>query len=151
MPFFEKAYHMDSLSPLTQWMLASAYCWANRNEDAFPLIDSLAKAAPDWAYTRQIMFLKYGLQGNQEQAYLLATKELKEEAKDDRHFAFHLAECYAVIDEKEKALDLLEYAMQLFFPHRFLSTNPLFVNICDEERFKSLMEEASIRSDAFEI
>lgn len=151
LPYFEKAYKMDPSSLITQWMLAIAYCWCKKYEEAYPLIDSVAQIAPDWAYARQILFLKFGLQGNKEKALEYATKELKDEAKDDRHFAFHLAECYAVIDEKEKALNLLEYAMQLFYPYKFLSSDPLLENIWNEERFKKLMQEAKEKSEKFEI
>jgi adenylate cyclase len=151
LPFFEKAYHMDPSSPLTQWMLGSAYFWSGKNEAAYPLVDMLAKNVPDWAFTRQMTFLKYGVLGNKEKALELATKQLDEEAVNDRHFAFHLAECYAVIDEKEKALGLLEYSMELFFPYRFLSSNPLFKNLFGEEQFKNLMKWGKKKSDAFEI
>ncbi len=151
LPYFEKAYHMDPTSLITQWMLATAYLWCGKYEEAFPLIDSVAQISPDWAYVRQILFLKYGLQGNKEKALEYATKELEDEAKDDRHFAFHLAECYAVINEKEKALDLLEYAMQLFYPYQFLSSDPLLKNIANEERFKNLMQEAKEKSAKFEV
>ncbi|MEO7210568.1 MAG: hypothetical protein ABIY35_06470, partial [Chitinophagaceae bacterium] len=151
LPYFEKAYKMDPASLITQWMLAIAYCWCKKYEKAYPLIDSVAQIAPEWAYVRQILFLKYGLQGNKEKALEYATKELEDEAKDDRHFAFHLAECYAMIDEKEKALDLLEYAMQLFYPYQFLSSDPLLENIWNEEGFKKLMQEAKEKSAKFEI
>jgi len=151
LPYFEKAHDMDPLSPLTQWMLASAYYWCGRNEDALPLADMLAAAMPVWSFTHQLQFLKYGLQGNKELALSYATPEMETEAKNDHHFAFHLAECYAVIDEKEKALDLLEYSMQIFFPYLFLSKNILFENIKNEERFKDLMKVAEQKSAAFEI
>ena len=151
LPYFEKAYAMDPLSPLTQWMLASAYFWCGKNEAAYPLVDSLATALPDWAFTNQLLFLKIGLQGNKELALSYATAEMETEAKNDHHFAFHVAECYAVIDEKEKALDLLEYSMQIFFPFLFLSKNILFINIKNEERFKNLMKAGQQKSTAFEI
>ncbi len=151
LPYFEKAHAMDPLSPLTQWMLASVYFWCGKNEAAFPLVDNLATALPGWAFTHQLLFLKNGLQGNKEQAFTYATDELEVEAKNDHHFAFHLAECYAVIDEKEKALDLLGHAMKIFFPYMFLSKNILFENIRNEDGFKNLMEEAEQKSDAFEI
>jgi TolB-like protein/Tfp pilus assembly protein PilF len=151
LPYFEKAYAMDPQSPLTQWMLASAYFWCGKNEAAYPLVDSLATALPEWSFTHQLLFLKYGLQGNKEEALTYATPELHTEAKNDHHFAFHLAECYAVVDEKEKALDLLEYAMEIFFPYLFLSKNILFENIKSEERFKNLMKTAHQKSAAFEI
>jgi len=151
MPFFEKAYFMDPESPLTQWMLASAYCWAARYTDAYPLIDQLERNAPDWAFTKQVLFLKYGLQGDKVKALNYATDDLETEAQNDHHFAFHLAECYAVIGENEKALDLLEYSMQIFYPYVFLSTNPLLADIQGEERFQKMMEEAKVKSAAFEI
>jgi len=151
LPYFEKAYFMDPQSPITQWMLASAYFWCGRNEDAFPVIDRLAEAAPDWTYTKQLLFIKYGIQGNKQRALTYATKELETEAKDDCHFAFHLAECYAVIGNKEKALGLLEHGIKVFFPYRFLSEDILFANIRSEERFQNLMKEAKQKSEAFEV
>ncbi len=152
LPYFEKAYVMDGQSPIVQWMLASAYFWCGKNEEAYPLADSVAAALPDWAFTHQLLFLKCGLQGNKEKALEYAAKpEMETEAANDHHFAFHLAESYAVINEKEKALDLLEYAMRIFYPYRFLSKNILFENIKGEERFAALMEEGKQKSEAFEI
>ncbi len=151
LPYFKKAYNMDPQSPITQWMLASAYFWCGKNEEGFPLAESVATILPDWAFTKQLSFLKYGLQGNKEQALQYATAELEVEAKNDHHFAFHLAECFAVIDEKDKALDLLEYSMEIFFPYLFLSKNILFKNIKNEERFKNLMKVGEQKSAAFEI
>ena len=46
---------------------------------------------------------------------------------------------------------MLKYAMQIFFPYKFLSKNILFENIKGEERFKKLMKEGREKSDAFEI
>ncbi len=151
LPYFEKAYAMDLQSPVTQWMLASAYFWCGRNEDGYPLADRLATALPDWAFTHQLLFLKYGLQGDKQRALSYATPELHTEAANDHHFAFHLAECYAVVDEKDKALDLLKYAMEIFFPYVFLSKNILFDNIKEEERFAALMKMGQGKSEAFKI
>lgn len=151
LPYFEKAYMMDPQSPLTQWMLASAYFWSGKKKKALPLVEHLAASSPDWAFTKQLLFLTHGLQGDKEKALSFATKQLEEEARNDHHFAFHLSECYAMIDDKEKALNLLEFSMEIFFPYSFLLHNPLFANIRHEEKFKQLMTEAKRRSDAFEI
>ena len=150
-PYFEKALSMDPQSPIGKWMLACGYCWAGEFEKAYPIIDDLESLMPDWSFIQQLSFLKYGLQGNKEKALTYATPELDIEAKNDHHFAFHLSECYSVINEKEKALDLLEYAMQIFFPYIFLSKNILFDNIKNEERFKELMKMGQRKSEAFQI
>ncbi len=152
LPYFEKGYAMDLQSPIGQWMLASACFWCGENEKGFALVDALEISLPDWPFTQHLSFLKNGLQGNKEKALEYAAKpELEVEAKNDHHFAFHLAECYAVIDDKKKALDMLEYAMQIFFPYQFLSKNILLINIRNEERFMELMKEGKRKSDAFEI
>ncbi|RYZ62900.1 MAG: adenylate/guanylate cyclase domain-containing protein [Chitinophagaceae bacterium] len=152
LPYFEKAYAMDPQNPIVQWMLACAYFWCGKNEEGYPLVDSIAKALPDWAFTHQLQFLKFGLQGDKQKALGYASKpELEIEAANDHHFAFHLAECYSVIDDKEKALDLLEYSMKIFFPYKFLTKNILFDNIKNEERFAALMEEGKQKSEAFKI
>ncbi len=150
LPFFRKAYLLDPKSPITQWMLASALFWCGRNEEAYPLVDRLADTAPDWTFTHQLLFLSYGLRGDKERALLHATSDMQAEAKDDRHLAFHLAECYAVIGEKEKALDFLEHAIEIFFP-RFLAVDRLFANIRDEVRFHDLINRALKQSDEFEV
>ena len=150
-PFFERAYAMDSQSPITQWMLASAYFWCGRNDDAFPLADRLSNGAPDWTFTKQLLFLRYGLQGDKQKALTYATSELEAEAKNDHHFAFHLAECYAVIGETDKSLDLLEFAMQIFFPQIFLSIDPLLANVHNEQRFRDLIQTAKLKSEAFKV
>ena len=149
--YFERAYYMDSDSPVTKWMLASAYFWCGKNETGYPLVDSLEKNLPDWAYTRQLLFLKKGLQGDRQQALAYATDDLATEAKSDYHFAFHLAECYAVINEKEKALDMLEYTTTIFFPYRFFQKNILFENIRKEKRFEVLIEVCKKKSETFVI
>jgi TolB-like protein/class 3 adenylate cyclase/thioredoxin-like negative regulator of GroEL len=151
LPAFEKAHAMDPQSPLTQWMLASAYFWNGRNADAFPLVDRLSEVAPDWSFTRQLQFLAHGLKGEKRLALAFATPELEAEAENDQHFAFHLAECYAVAGETEKALDHLAFAMKLFFPPTFLAGNILFENIRHEARFTALIADAQERSAAFRI
>ena len=149
--YFEKAYFMDSQSPINIWQLASAYLWCNQNEKALPLIDQLEKVAPAWPITKQVLFLKFGVLGDKQRALKFATEELEKEAKDDHHFAFHLAECYAVINEKEKALELLEHSINAFFPYRFIMKNPLLENIANENRFKQLIQSAKEKSETFEV
>lgn len=60
----------------------------------------------------------------------------------DHHFAIHLAERYALIDEKEKALDFIEHSIKGFFPPLFLMNDRLLANLRGEERFKKLIEIA---------
>lgn len=149
--YFEKAYTMDPQGPVNLWQLASAYFWCGKNEDAYPLVDRLAVSSPEWPVTKQMLFLKHGLMGQREEALKYATDELIVESKNDPHFAFHIAECYAVINEKEKALNLLEMAIMGFYPYKFLTVDPLLANLRSEKRFSALIAKAKEQSDSIEI
>ena len=131
------------------WQIAVAYIWAGRNSEAYSLIDRLHAIAPEWVYTNQVMFIKYGLQGDKEKALEHATDSLHLEGEKDPHFSFHIAECYAAIDEKEQALDFLEKSIKGFFPHKFLMGIPTFNNLKGNQRFEEIMQQAKERQDNF--
>ena len=95
--------------------------------------------------------MKYGLQGNKKKALEYATDNFHLEGEKDPHFSFHIAECYAVIDEKEKALNFLEKSIKGFFPYKFLMGIPTFINLKGENRFTKLMELAKERHENFQV
>ena len=97
------------------------------------------------------MFLKCGLLGDKEEALKYATADLELEGEKDLHFTYHIAECYAVIGENTKALDLLEKSLKCFFPYRFLEMNPLLRNLKEEPRFKEILNKAKEKSENFEV
>jgi hypothetical protein len=64
-----------------------------------------------------------------------------------------MAHGYALIDEKEKALDWLENAVDRgFIAYSFLiSHDPFLKNIRGEERFEKLMERVKYEWEIFEV
>jgi len=64
-----------------------------------------------------------------------------------------MAECHALVDDKEKALDWLILAVQkgrIDYP--FLNEyDPFLANIRGEERFKKLMERVKYEWEHFEV
>ncbi len=67
--------------------------------------------------------------------------------------AFFMAECYALIDEKEKALEWLEIAVNCgYINYPFLNEfDPFFSNIHGEPRFQKLMERVKYEWEHFEV
>ncbi|MDH3528896.1 MAG: protein kinase [Acidobacteriota bacterium] len=144
MPWVERGLAMDPTAPLPLWATAAAYAWCGNQEQAIAYADKLADTAPGWIYTEHVLFLKHALLGEKEQALQHYTPDFDKEAKFDSHFALHIAHCFALIDETEKALDFLEISVRAgMVNHRFLSElDPLLENIRSEPRFQSLMTEA---------
>ncbi len=147
MPWIERAFAMDAESPLALWSYTIALAWAKRGAKIAPWVDKLAAQAPGWVYTQQALFLRHALRGQREEALRYDTEELALEAHHDCHFSLHVAHCFALIGEKERALDHLERSIRMgMYNHRFLSAaDPLLESLRGEPRFASLMREAKER------
>jgi serine/threonine protein kinase/tetratricopeptide (TPR) repeat protein len=153
LPWMKRAYEMDPQSPLTVWTLLIMLAWSGRTDAAAALADELARLAPGWVYTHHALFLKHALRGEKSLALSYDTAELALEAKYDLHFSLHVAHCFALVGEKEKALDYLEHAIRMgLINHPFLSRfDPLLEGIRGEARFTALMNEAKQRMDQLSV
>ena len=76
-----------------------------------------------------------------------------EAAKWDDLWSLIMVEYYALIDEKEKALDRLENVIKYgIINYPFLNEyDPLLENIRGEARFKKIMEEVKYKWENFEV
>ena len=149
LPWVEKGLALDPSSPLLIWTAAIVDAWAGRPDEAITHIDKLTQIAPDWVYTQHGLFLKHALRGEKQLALQYDSAELTKEAEHDCHFALHLAHCFALVHEHDKALDFLELAVRTgMVNYPFLNKfDPLLENIRHEERFRSLMLEAKELSE----
>jgi hypothetical protein len=98
-------------------------------------------------------FTKYALQGKKKKALDEVTPQLETAAKGVEYLSRDMAHGYAMIDEKEKALDWLENAANRgFIAYPFLSEfDPFLKNIRGEARFKKLMERVKYEWENFEV
>jgi non-specific serine/threonine protein kinase len=135
---------MDPLSPILIWSAAIVKAWCGKTDEAIAHVDDLAKILPEWVYTQHGLFLKHAMRGEQELGLQYATPELIAEARHDCHFALHVAHCFALIRENDKAFEFLELAVRKgMLNYRFLGEiDPLLENLRNEERFRELMKEA---------
>ncbi len=150
---YEKMSVMDPHNPLSLWFFAWSLTFAQREDEAFALIDRLNEEAPGTVYAALGLITKYALQENKKDALEAVTPQVEKAAKDVEYLARDLAHAYAMIDEKEKALDWLEHAVNRgFIAYPFLNEyDPFLQNIRGEERFKDLMERVKYEWETFEI
>jgi TolB-like protein/tRNA A-37 threonylcarbamoyl transferase component Bud32/lipoprotein NlpI len=149
---YQKMYQMDPNSPIARWFYSWSLAFAQRNDEAFSLIDRLAKDFPGTVYTLLGLFIKNALLGEREKALKAVTPELEEAAKGVEYFSRDMAHGYAMIGENDSAMEWLENAVNRgFINYPFISEiDPFFENLREEDRFMKLMTRVKKEWENFE-
>jgi hypothetical protein len=125
----------------------------NRREEAYIVLDQLLKDDPDNLWTHMGQCLKYAIIGDRENTIRAMSGGVKDKARCDLYDAQLMAECDALIGEKDEAITSLEYAVNLGavnYPF-YSEIDPFLENIRGEERFKKLMERVKYEWENFEV
>ena len=98
-------------------------------------------------------FLSHTLRGNKADALAAVNSDLTEAARWDLQYSWEMASGYALIDERDRAIEWLEIATrQGMICYPFLSQyDPLLENLRQEPRFKELMEAVRSQWERFEV
>ncbi len=142
-----------AFNPIFGIMYPIALIYNKYFEDAYSLFDEHIKKAPHHILAQIGICLKYAFQGEKAKAIESLFPELKSKARTDPADAWFIADCDALINEKEEALDSLESAVnQGFINYPLLSEyDPFLENVRDEARFKKLMKRVKYEWENFEV
>jgi tetratricopeptide (TPR) repeat protein len=137
-----KMYEMDPESPIFRWFYAWALIFAKNNSEAFRIIDRLVEDSPDTIFASYGLLFKYALSDKKEDALKIITPKTKAASKGTEHGSRAIAEGYAILGEKEMAIDWLENSINCGFINYpfYAEIDPFLINIRKEDRFKKLME-----------
>ena len=135
------------------WYIGLVMVFSKNFEDAYTFIDNKCQQHPDSIFLKFSMLLKYSLQKKKEEVLKLLTEDIKQIGWNDYHLPWFIAECYALLEEKEQSIKWLEHAVEWgFINYPLLSEiDPLLENIRGEERFKKLMERVKYEWENFEV
>jgi len=150
---FETMFRMEPKEPVFRFSYGNALAWNSQFEKAYAIFDLIVNDTPQNFFAGLVSFLKFALQGDKQEALKMVTDELVERAKWDELFTWEMAVCYALIEEKEEALDWLELSVNRgWIPYPFLNEyDPFLENIRGEPRFKKLMERVKYEWEHFEV
>jgi len=123
----------------------------NAVDEAISVIDHNARVNPGTMLATLGVTLKYAMQGNKEKLNQEITPDLAKTWQRDAYYSHQLADAFALIGDREKALGWLEHAVDAgFINYPFLSENdPLLESIRGDERFKKLMERVKLAWESF--
>jgi tetratricopeptide (TPR) repeat protein len=150
---WRKNYEMDTKNPTYQAWYARALLASGRNDEAFAIIEEGAKATPNFVHTKLVLMQKHGLQGDKEKAFEEMTDDFYEWCRGEGGWSSVIASSFSLLNEKEKALDWLEHAVNqgyIDYPY-FSKHDPFLANIRGEPRFKKLMERVKHEWENFEV
>jgi len=96
--------------------------------------------------------LRYSLQGEKSKAKSLHP-DLEKWARKDSSYSYTIAQCFALVEDKESAFEWLETSINLGgINYPFLNEyDPLIENLRGEPRFKKLMERVKHEWENFEV
>ncbi len=116
------------------------------------IFDSVARETPLIAWTQLAPAMACALRGDRAGVRRAITPELRAAARWDDIFSWWAADCFALVDERDTALDFLERAVEFGYINRpFLSQHePFLANIRAERRFVRLMERVHRAWETFE-
>jgi len=140
LPHLERAVAMDASNPILRWTIGYARAMAGDVAGAARDAALLFEQAPTMPYTSQLRAIVQGLQGRPEEARAI----LRDVQLLDAHQTFHLAEAFAAAGDTERALALLEDAVDAgFHPGEFIAVHcPFFESLRGMSRFEAIADKA---------
>ena len=121
-----RAHEFERENPVFRYWYAKGLAYDHCYEEAYRLFNLIEKDTNASLFAKLGTFFKYALQGEKEEALQTATEDLKSMAKEDEFYPIWMAESYALIEEKDEAIDWLEHGISYGFIHYpWLGTTPL--------------------------
>lgn len=149
---FEKMYRMEPESPVSQFLYAIILAHNEQSQDALVVLDVLAANSPGTVFGGWATFMASALQGRRDQALQAVTPTLASNAKWDAQVSWVMADTYALLDERESALEYLRNAADRgFINYPFLANHDrLLENLRADPQFQSFLGTVKNSWEAFE-
>lgn len=148
-----KGHQMGKENPIIRYWIAKGLAYAQNFEEAFKLFDKIEEESPDSVWSTLGSFFKFALQNKKSEALQNISADFKSIMKEDEMFPIWMAESYSLINEKNEAINWIEYGVKSgFINYPFLNEYDIFLaNIRSERRFKKLMERVKSEWENFEV
>jgi Flp pilus assembly protein TadD len=148
----QRSVDADPGNPTTRMMHAHALAANSRPDEAREVLTTIQREESPMAWARLACAMAYALSGDREQMLKSITPDLQAAAERDEIFSWWLADCHALVGEREAALDNVQRMIELgMFNYPFLAQHePFLASIRGERRLRELLERAREQWEAFE-
>jgi serine/threonine protein kinase len=148
----QRSVDIDPANPTPRMMHALMLAANGRREEGVALLDTVAGDTSAMAWARLAPAMACALRGERDDLLRLMTPELRAAAEWDEIFAWWVADCFALVNEADAAIDFLERAVEFGFINApWLSKyEPFLGSLRHEPRFRCMMEAVRTAWRTFE-
>jgi TolB-like protein len=148
----QRSVEMDPANPTPRMMHALMLAANGRREEGVAMLDTVAGDTSCMAWARLAPAMACALRGERDDLLRIMTPELRAAAEWDEIFAWWVADCFALVNEADAAIDFLERAVEFGFINApWLSKyEPFLGSLRSEPRFRCMMEAVRTAWRAFE-
>jgi predicted Zn-dependent protease len=148
----QRAVDIDPTNATPRMMHAMILAANGRRDESLAMLDAVARETAPMAWARLAPALACALRGERDELLRLMNPELRAAAHWDEIFAWWTAASFALVDERDTALDFLERAVEFGFINLpwLAQHEPFLANLRREPRFIRLMERVRRAWEAFE-
>ena len=132
---------------------ALALIYQGRIPEARALVEAAPEEKTPSISGLQCAFIRHALAGRRDEALRAVSEPFKAAARRVEYWSWVMSNCYALIDERDQALDWLEIAISRgFINYPFLSQHDkLLAKLHGHPRFEALMQKAKYEFDRFDV
>jgi eukaryotic-like serine/threonine-protein kinase len=137
-----RSVDVDPENPTSRMVHALMLAANGSAAEAIALLESVGRDTPDMSWAKLAGAMGPALRGDRDEVLRVMTPELRAAAWWDDVFCWWAADCFALVGERDAALDFLERAVALgMINHPFLVRHePFLAAVRGEPRFDRLME-----------
>src|SRR6266550_3881215 len=148
----QRAVDIDPANPTPRMMHAMMLAANGHRDEGLAMLDAVGRDTSPMAWARLAPAMACALRGEHEKLLGIVTPELRAAAQWDEIFSWWLADCFALVNERDAAIDFFERAVEFGFINLpWLSEyEPFLANLRGEPRFVRLMERVRSAWEAFE-
>jgi eukaryotic-like serine/threonine-protein kinase len=148
----QRSVDIDPANPTPRMMHALMLAANGRRQEGVALLDAVAGDTSAMAWARLAPAMACALRGERDELLRIMTPELRAAAQWDEIFAWWAADCFALVNEADSAMDFLERAVEFgFINEPWLSKyEPFLSSLRSQPRFGRLMEGVRRAWRAFE-
>lgn len=148
----QRSVEIDLENPTTRTMHAYMLAASGRRDEAITILEAVAHDTPEMGWATLADAMASALKGDRAGVLRIMTPELRAKVWWDDLFSWWSADCFALVGERDAALDCLERAVALgIVNYPFLAQHDACLTaLRGEARFDELMERVRSAWEAFE-
>ncbi|MBR9998479.1 MAG: hypothetical protein KFF73_05875 [Cyclobacteriaceae bacterium] len=150
---FQRCGELNPLDPF-RFLYAYALAYNDQHKEVDMVELDLARHSPtDDFSTIFVKMLQFALKNNERGIKNLLSSSIIAKCKQDCEFSWLVADCYALVDNKNEALNWLEQSVDRGFLNYqfFYNFDPFMENLKKEKRFEEIMDKAKRILDEIDL